>query len=98
MANKYLLTYFLLASPTPVTFLRPRVDGKPVGPWERAWRGDLGRSCNSSSFLKDVMKMVDVYIDPFSDYDKMDAHSNIGETIPFTAGGEVEGGSTWEPE
>ena len=33
------------------------------------------------------------------DHDKTDSHSDeIGETIPFTPGGVIEGGSAWEPE
>ena len=45
------------------------------------------------------MKMADIYIDPFGEHDKTDAQlDETGETIPFTPGGVIEGGSTWEPE
>ena len=44
------------------------------------------------------MKMADVDIDPFGEHDKGDEHSDEGETNPFTTGGVIEGGSTWEPE
>ena len=44
------------------------------------------------------MKMADV--DPFGEHDKTDAqpHKHPDESIPFTPGGIIEGGSTWEPE
>ena len=46
------------------------------------------------------MKMSDVDIDPFGDHDKtnMQPDEPMGETIPFTLGGVIERGSTWEPE
>ena len=44
------------------------------------------------------MKMADVDVDSVSDHDKTDTHPSRGETIPFTLGEMIEGGSTWEPE
>ena len=43
------------------------------------------------------MKMADVDIDPFGQHDKVDKHPDEGETISFTLGG-VIGGGTWKPE
>ena len=38
-------------------------------------------------------------IDPFGERDKTDAQPDeTGKTIPFTPGGVIEGGPTWEPE
>ena len=49
-----------------------------------------------SSLLK---AMANVDIDPFGEHDKMDAQPDkTSETIPFTPGRVIEGGSTWEPE
>ena len=43
--------------------------------------------------------MADMDISPFDEHDKIDAQPDeIGETIPFTPGGVIGGGSTWEPE
>ena len=44
--------------------------------------------------------MADVDIDLFGEHDKMDVWPDeaMGKTIPFTQGGVIEGGSTWEPE
>ena len=43
--------------------------------------------------------MADIDIDPFGEHDKTDSHPDeTGETIPLKPGGEVMGGSTWEPE
>ena len=48
---------------------------------------ELGTNCNSSSFLKSVMKMADIDVNPFSDHDKEDAQPDkIGKTIPFNQG------------
>ena len=58
---------------------------------------DLDTTYNSSYFLKDVIKMADIDIDLFGEHDKIDEHSDEGETIPFTLGG-VIGEGTWEPE
>ena len=44
------------------------------------------------------MKMADADIDPFSEHDKTYTQSDTGETIPFTLGGVIGEGSTWEPE
>ena len=45
------------------------------------------------------MKMADIDTDLFGDHDKMNAQPyKTGETIPFTTGGVIERGSTWEPE
>ena len=44
------------------------------------------------------MKMAGVDINAFSDHDKTGAHPDTGETIFFTPGGVIKGGSTWEPE
>ena len=41
--------------------------------------------------------MADVDIDPFGDHDKTDSHPDEGENIPLTPGGEMGGGSSWEP-
>ena len=35
--------------------------------------GNVNKHCNSSSYLKGVMKMADIDIDPFSEHDKTDA-------------------------
>ena len=40
------------------------------------------------------MKIADIDIDPFGEHDKMDEHPDEGETIAFTPGGVIEGGST----
>ena len=43
--------------------------------------------------------MADVDINPFGNHDKTDSHPDeTGETIPFTLGGVIEGGSTWKLE
>ena len=44
--------------------------------------------------------MADVDMDPFGDHNKMDVShpGETGENIPLNPGGEVIGGSTWEPE
>ena len=44
-----------------------------------------------------MRKRADVDIGPFGKHDKMDAHPDEGETIPFTPGG-VIGRGTWESE
>ena len=41
--------------------------------------------------------MADVDIDLFSEHDKMDEQPHTSKTIPFTPGGVIKGGSTWEP-
>ena len=44
-------------------------------------------------------KIADVDIDPSGDHDKTDSNPDeTGETIPFTPGGVIEGGSTLQPE
>ena len=63
----------------------------------KAQLGELDTRFSSSSFLKDIMKMADIDIDPFSDHDKMDAQPDeMGKTISLTTGGVR--GATWEPE
>ena len=57
---------FLLALPTPVNFLEPRLGSGIEGP--RAPLGDWDTMCSLSYFL---MKIDD--IDPFGDHDKTDA-------------------------
>ena len=42
------------------------------------------------------MSVVDIYL--FGEHDKRDKQPDIGETIPFTLGGVIEGESIWEPE
>ena len=46
--------------------------------------------------------MADMDINPFGKHNKTDAvpdkQPDTDETIPFTLGGVIEGGSTWEPE
>ena len=71
-----------------------------MGPREpEAQLGELDINCNSSSFLKGVMKIADIDINPFSDHDKMDAQPDKkGKTIPLNPGGVMGGGPTWEPE
>ena len=54
--------------------------------------------CNSSSFLKGLMKMAHVDIDPFGEHNETDAQPDTGKTIPFTQGGVIDKGSNWEPE
>ena len=58
--------YLFLASTTLFTFLGSCLIGMEP-------KVQLDTNCNSSSFLKDVMKMADIHIDPFDDHDKMDA-------------------------
>ena len=54
---------FLLASATLVTSLGPRLGGRIVGLREpKAQVGELGTNCNSSSFLKSVMKISVIMI------------------------------------
>ena len=58
----------------------------------------IDTTCNLSSFLKGVMKMTDIDIDPFGDHDKTDAQPDeTGEAIPLKPGGVVRG-ATWQPE
>ena len=64
-----------------------------MGP--RANLGEVNTHCNSSSFLKGVMKMDD--INSFGDHNITDAQPDTKKTIPFTPGGVIEGKSTWEP-
>ena len=67
----------------------------------RAQLEELDTHYSLLSFLKDIMKMADIDIDPFSNHNKMDTQPNepMGETIPLTLeGGAIGGGSTWEPE
>ena len=44
------------------------------------------------------MKMADVDINPFGEHDKTGEYPDTGETISFTQGGVIEGGSNLEPE
>ena len=54
---------------------------------------ELDTNCNSSSFLKGIIKMVDVDINLFGDHDKIDTQPDeTGETIPLNPGGTVVGG------
>ena len=62
---------FLLALATLVTFLRLRLGSGIFGP--RAPLGEVDTNCNSSSFLKGVIKMDD--INPFGERDKTDTAS-----------------------
>ena len=62
-----------------------------MGPREsKAQLGELDACYSLSSFLKDVMKMADIDIDPFSDHNKTD--EPMGKTTPLTSGGGVTGG------
>ena len=64
----------------------------------KAQLGELDTNCNSSSFLKGIIKMEDVNVDPVSNHDKTDTQAyKTGETVPLTPGG-VGGAATWEPE
>ena len=65
----------------------------------QAHLGELDTNCNSSSFLKSIMKMADVDINPFIDHYKTDAQPDkTGETIPLNPEGVVVvGGAIWEP-
>ena len=76
---------FLLASATLATSLGPRLGGRIVGPREpKVQLGELDTNCNSSSFLKGVMKMVDIDINPFGDHSRTDAQPDeTGKTIPL---------------
>ena len=73
-----------------------------MGPRElKAQLGELNTNCNSSSFLKGNMKMVDIDINPFGNHDKTEAWpAETGETISVNPGRVVMGGggATWEPE
>ena len=42
--------------------------------------------------------MANVDIDPFSKHGKTGEQPDTGKVIPFTPGGVIGGGSTWEPE
>ena len=53
--------------------------------------GNVNAHCNSSFFLKGVLKIADIDINPFGKHDKTDAQCDTGETIPFTLGGVIEG-------
>ena len=90
---------FLLALSTLVASLGLSLGSRIVGPREpKVQMGELNTNCNSSVFLKGVMKMADVDINPFGDHNKTDAQPDeSGETIPLIPGG-VRGGATWEPE
>ena len=91
---------FHLALPTPVASLRSHVGDKLVGP--RAPLEDLDKTCNSSYFLKGVMKMADVDINPFDEHGKTDKQPDTGETVPFTPEPEQEisfgGGKLSQPD
>ena len=90
---------FLLALATLfVTSLWSR--SRIVGPKElKAQLGELDICYNLSSFLKDIMKMADIDIDPFGNH-KMDTQSNelTDKNIPLTPGGVIGLGAIWEPE
>ena len=90
---------FLLALSTLVASLGLSLGSRIVGPREpKVQMGELNTNCNSSVFLKGVMKMADVDINPFGDHNKTDAQPDeSGETIPLIPGG-VRGGATWESE
>ena len=60
--------------------------------------GNVNTHCNSSSFLKGVMKMADVDINPLGKNGKMDAQPDRDETIPYILGGVIGGKLTWEPD
>ena len=60
--------------------------------------GNVNTYCNSSFFLKGTMKMADVDIDPSGEHDKTDEQPNADETIPFTQGRVIEGGSNLKLE
>ena len=59
----------------------------------KAQLGELDTNCNSSSFLKGVMKMADIDINPFGEHDKpdegMSEHLDEGEMIPIKPGGVI---------
>ena len=83
---------FLLGLATRVTYFGPRLGGGDCA--SKGSLGDLDTTCNSSLFLKDIMKMA---CDPVSDHDKTATQSNEGKTIPLTPE-EVIGGGTWKQE
>ena len=64
-------------------FLGPHLCGKILGPKElKAEVGNVNTHCNSSYFLKGVMKMADVDIDSFSEHDKTDTQPDeTGEKL-----------------
>ena len=65
---------FLLALATPGASFGPLVGSKPVDARQlKAQFGEVYTTCNMSSYLKDIMKMADVDIDPFGEHDKPDA-------------------------
>ena len=59
--------------------------------------GEVDTHCNSSSFLKGVMKMAGGDINPFGEHDKTDAQPDTNETIPSVLDG-VIGVPSWEPD
>ena len=65
-----------------------------MGP--KAKVGNVNAHYNLSFFLKGVMKMADVDVDPVGRHDKTDAQPDTDETIPFTLGEVIAGKSTWE--
>ena len=76
---------FHLALPTPVTFLGPRLGCRILG--SRAPLGEVDTNCNSSYFLKGVMKMANIDIGLFGKHNKTNAQPDTGEIIPFTPAG-----------
>ena len=73
--------HLFLASATLVTSLGPRLGSSNVCE-PKAQFGELDAHYNSSSFLKGVIKMADIDIDPFHDHDKMDPWPDkTGETL-----------------
>ena len=84
---------------TLITSLGPCLSGRIVGQREpKAQLGELDTNCNSSSFLKGIMKMAGVDMGLFNNHNKMDTQPDkTGETISLNPGG-VGGAATWEPE
>ena len=79
---------FLLALATLVTSLRPYLGSRIVGLRElKAQLGELDTTCNLSSFLKGILKLADVDMDPFGYHIKTDTHPHeTGETISLNPG------------
>ena len=60
---------------------------------------ELDTNCNSSSFLKGIMKMANIDKASFGDHDKTDTHRDeTGEFIPLDPGGVMGRGAIREPE
>ena len=59
----------------------------------KAQLGELDTNCSLSSFLKGIMRMADIAIDPFGGHDKKDTQPDeTAKTIPVNPRGVMGGG------